>query len=205
MDQTGIDQLIDQLVAEALDIHRPSGRKVNQGLLALGRTVKAARTTGYRLVDTFLDRRTAFRTDRRHSEGRMQRLAAEQVAGRPFFRDDGDDFGNHIARPPDDDRVADPYILAPHFVLVVQRRIGHRHATDEDRLQACNWGDRPGPPDLDIDAEHFGQGLLGRKFVGDGEAWGPRDETQLRLGRQLVDLVHHAVDVVGQARPLFTN
>jgi hypothetical protein len=129
----------------------------------------------------------------------MQRLAAEQVARRPLLGNDGDDFRNHVTSPAHDHRIADPDILAPHLVLVVQRRVGHRDAADEDRLQPGDRRDRAGAADLDVNAEHLGQRLFGRELVGDGKTRRPRDKTELILPVEAVDLVDHAIDVVRQA------
>ncbi len=48
---------------------------------------------------------------------------------------DPDDLGDHVAGAADDHRVADLHVLAPHFVFVVQRRVGDGDAADEDGLE----------------------------------------------------------------------
>src|SRR3546814_17004146 len=48
----------------------------------------------------------------------------------PALRDDADDLRDDVARPLDDDRVADPDVLAPALVLVVERGPAHHDATD---------------------------------------------------------------------------
>jgi hypothetical protein len=70
------------------------------------------------------------------SKGPPRRPAAiEQI--------DADDLGNHVAGAAHDHRVADTNVLAARLVLVVQRRVGHRHAADEHRLEL---GHRREPP-----------------------------------------------------------
>jgi hypothetical protein len=50
--------------------------------------------------------------------------------------------GNHVARTAHDHPVADPHILAIDLPLVVQGRVGHRHAADEHRLKTGHRRDR---------------------------------------------------------------
>ena len=112
MDQAGLDQLINQLVAQPLDVHRPPRREVPERLLALRRAVEAAGAAGDCLVLAFHDAGTAFRTTPRQLERRVKRLPSEQVTHWPLFRNTGDDFWDHVARPPDDHRIANPHVLA---------------------------------------------------------------------------------------------
>ena len=44
-DELALDELIDDLLAQSFDIHRPARRKVQQCLLALSRTVEATAAT----------------------------------------------------------------------------------------------------------------------------------------------------------------
>ena len=74
-------------------------------------------------------------------------------------------------------------------------------AADEHRLQPRDRRDRAGAADLDVDAQHLGRHFLGRELVRDREARRARDEAELGLLREAVDLVDDAVDVVGQLRP----
>src|SRR5439155_12808746 len=69
---------------------------------------------------------------------------------------------------------------------------------DEHRFQARHRRYRAGPPDLNLDGDDFGGHLFGRKLVRDCEAWRPRHEAEALLLREIVDLVHDAVDLVGQ-------
>ncbi len=123
----------------------------------------------------------------------------ETDRGRPLFGNDGHHFGNHVAGPAHDHGIADADVLAPHFVLVVQRGIGDRHPADEYRLQARHRRDRPGAAHLYVNAQYFGQRFLGRKFVRHRKAGRARHEAELGLPIEAIDFVHHAVDVVRQA------
>src|SRR5205823_15107221 len=108
------------------------------------------------------------------------------------------DLRDHIAGSADDDRIADAHVLAPHLVFVVQGRVGDRDAADEHRFQARHRRYRAGAPDLNLDGDDFGGHLFGRKLVRDCEARRPRHEAEALLLREIVDLVHDAVDLVGQ-------
>jgi hypothetical protein len=185
-----VDDLVDQLFAEAFDIHRAASGEMQQRLLALRRTEQAARAPRDRFVGQPLDRRAAFGALRRQDELPGARLARA--------RHDANDFGDHVAGAPHDDRVADAHILAPHFVLVVQRRVGDGDAADEHRLQPRHRRDRAGAAHLHVDREHLGGHLLGRKLVRKCPARLARDEPELALQRGRVDLVDDAVDLERQ-------
>src|SRR6185369_818186 len=123
----GVDQLIDQLVAETLDVHRSSAGKVQQRALALRRTDEAARAARDRLVGQPHDRGAAFGTLGGHHElPRPGRTLVGQYAG---------DFRNDVAGTAHNDGVADADVLAPDLVLVMQRSVGYRDAADEYGLQ----------------------------------------------------------------------
>ena len=138
--------------------------------------------------------RTAHRALVRHGE---QRAALIVGLGKALGHH-ADHFGNHVAGAAHDDGVAHAHVLAAGFVLVMQRGVGHGHAADEYRRQLGHRRQLAGATDLDFDAEHLGQLLLRRVLVGHGPARLAGDEAQLPLQRDAVDLVDHAVDVVGQ-------
>ena len=58
--EAGIDQLIDELVAQALDVHGPAAGEMQERLLALGGTEEAPRAARDGLVREPGDRRAAF-------------------------------------------------------------------------------------------------------------------------------------------------
>src|SRR5690606_14920532 len=91
------------------------------------------------------------------------------------------DFRYDVAGAAYDDRVADAYVLAPYLVHVVQRRIAHRHAADEHRLQARDGRQRTGPADLELDIAHDRVLLVRRKLVCDRPARRARDVAELAL------------------------
>ena len=189
-----IDQLFDELFTQPLDVHGAARGKVNQRLLALCRTEEPGRTARHGLVLPARHGRGADRTDARHDEFRRQ--------NRALFGQYAHHFGDHITRAADYHRITDVHILAPHLVLIVQRGIGDSDAADEHRRQPRHRRQRAGPANLHVDAEHQGQGFLGRVFVRHRPARLTRDKTELRLQGQRIHLVHHAVDVERQAGAL---
>jgi hypothetical protein len=101
---------------------------------------------------------------------------------------------------PDHHRVADAHVLARQFVHVVQGGVADRDAADEGRLQARHRRQRAGATDLKLDVAHRGQRFLRGKLVRDRPARRARDEAELACCIEVVDLVDHAVDLIGQLR-----
>ena len=108
-------------------------------------------------------------------------------------------LGNDVARAPDHHGIADPHVLARHFVHVMQGGVADRDAAHERRLEARDRRQRAGAAHLKLDAAHRGQRLFGGKLVCDGPARRTRYEAELTLQLEVVDLVHDAVDLVGKA------
>ncbi len=188
MDQAAIDELVDELVTESLDVHRPAGREVQHRFLALRGTVQATGAARHGLSLGLDDVRAANRA------GGRQR-GADRAVGAPFGQD-AHDLGDHVARPPHVDGVADVHVLALDLVHVVQRGVTHGHAAHEHGLQARDGRHRPGAADLELDRLDDGQLFLGGKLVRNRPARGAGDESERALQVEGVDLVDHAVDVV---------
>ena len=75
-------------------------------------------------------------------------------------------------------------------------------AGQEDRLQLGYWGNRAGPPDLELDGGERGLGPPGRELVGHlpSGTLGGGAEATLLIDR--VDLEHDSVDLVRELIPL---
>ena len=94
--------------------------------------------------------------------------------------------------------VADPDVLAPDLVEVVERRPGDRRAGDLGRRQVRDRRQRPGPADVRDDVLDERLDLLRRELVGDRPARRPADHPEPRLLVEAVDLDHDAVGLVRQ-------
>ena len=112
-------ELVDELLAEPLDVHRAPAAEVPQGLAHDGRAgrVDAARRDLALLAD---DRVAADRAVRRHPERRR--------ALRPLLEDHAHDLRDDVAALLDDDGVADAHVLAREVLVVVERRPLDRRA-----------------------------------------------------------------------------
>ena len=192
--EPGIDELVDELLAKALDVHRPPAREMADRLLALGRAAEAGRAAGRRLPLDPDRGGAAHRTLGGHLEARRARGAALGVR-RP------QDLRDHVPGPPHHHPVAHPHVLAGDLVLVVQGRVGDRDPADEHRLEPRHRGERPGPPHLDVDGEEPGDRLLRRELVGQRPAGGPRHRPEAALVFEAVDLVDDPVDLVAEPFP----
>src|SRR5205085_6579329 len=119
--QAGLDQLIAGLHSEAVDVHRQPGSEVAQPRHALRRAHRVG-AAGDRLALLAYHRGAADRTGLGHLPGLALRGAR--------LGDDANDLGDHVARAAQEDAVADPYVLAPQLVLVVQWGPAHGHTAD---------------------------------------------------------------------------
>src|SRR5690606_22950742 len=119
--------------------------------------------------------------------------------------DHAHDLGNHVAGAAHDDGVALAHVQACDLVGVVQGGIGDGDAGDLYRFQTRDRRDRAGAPDLDLDRAQHGGLFLRRILVRQRPARRARDEAHLALLAVVVELVDHAVDVVGQRVALLAD
>jgi len=110
-------------------------------------------------------------------------------------------FGNHVPGTANDHGIADPHVLAGELIHIVQSRVAHRDSADEYRLQPCHGRQGAGAAHLKFHRTHRRQRFFGREFVRHRPARRARDEAKLPLQLQILDLVDHAVDLIGQVRP----
>ena len=117
---------------------------------------------------------------------------------RPSLDDRADDLGDDVAGLLEDDPVADPDVLAPDLVEVVERRPRDGRAGDLGRRQVGDRRQRPRPPDVRHDVLEERLDLLGRELEGDRPARRPADHPEARLLVEPVDLDDDAVGLVRQ-------
>ena len=119
LDMPRLEELLEDLPAGALDVHPAAPREVAE-LLAdprRARGVRAVVAHGALVAD---DGRAADRAGRGH-------LVLALGAGPPLD-ERPDDLRDHVAGLLEDHPVADPDVLAPDLVEVVERRAGHGRA-----------------------------------------------------------------------------
>ena len=118
--------------------------------------------------------------------------------GRATFGHHRHHLGNHVTGAADDHRIADHQPQPCHFIHVVQGGVGHRNAGHLYRLQTRHRRDSAGTANLKLHVEQLGQLFHGRKLVSNRPARLAGAEAQLTLIAQIIDLEHHAIDLVGQ-------
>ena len=155
--QPDIHQLLNQFIAQPVDIHRLARHKVHQALFQLRRANQAAGATRHRFTLLTHNRRSTFRALRRHHE--YARII------RAFLDDAHHHLGNHVARASHHHSITDAHVFTCDFIRVVQRRIGHHHATDLDRCEPRHRRNRPCTPNLNGNILYQGRHLLRRKFM----------------------------------------
>ena len=197
MNHFGVDQLLHQLVTQTFNLNRPSLRKMQNRLLALGAAKQPPGAAVVGLVFFTHGRAATHRALARHGELRG--------IDHPFVQQDRDHFGNHVTGAAHHHGVAHPHVLAPGFVFVVQRGIGYRDTAHKHRCQFGHGCEFAGAPDLHLNAEHGGELLLRRKLVGHSPARLAGHKTHAALQFQAVNFVHHTVNVKPQALALFAN
>ena len=120
---------------------------------------------------------------------------------RPEVGERGHHLGDDVAGALDDDHVPDAQILAVDIVLVVERGLLDGHAAHGDRLQHGVRVEHARAPHVETDVQQPGLGGGGSELAGYGPARVPPHTAQGGLQAPLVELDHHAVDVVVQLGP----
>ena len=149
--------------------------------------VRAVDPDGALVLD---DRRVADRTALGHGV-----LA---LGAGPAIDDGPDDLRDDVAGLLEDHPVADPDVLAPDLVEVVEGRSRDRRAGDLDRGHVGDRRQRPRPPDVRDDVLDERLDLFGRELEGDGPAGRPADHAETGLLVEPVDLDDDAVGLVRQ-------
>ena len=116
--------------------------------------------------------------------------------------DDLDHLGDDIAGALDDDTIADTDILALNLIFIVKACPGHHHPAHGHRLKHGHRCQGSGASHLDDDIVQHRFHLFGGEFMGDGPARGAAHEAEPLLVVEAVDLINHAVDVIGQGGAL---
>ena len=208
-DQFLVHQLLDGLVAQAIDVHGPARDEMNDRLLELRTAGQAPNATVYRaFADGFLAlaaldqlRALNVRAAHRAALGDLHRAGVFRAT----LGDHRHHLGNHVTGTADDHGVADHQAQARHFVHVVQGGVGHGHTRNLDRFQACHGRHSTGATHLELNVQQFGQFLHRRELVGDCPTRFAGTEAQFTLVGNAIDLEHHTVDFIGQGIPSLTD
>ena len=184
-----LEEQLHLLLPQALDVHGAPRTEVGDAGEALLRAV-GVDAAGLRLALLPHEPRTARRA-----------LLGELPFGEALgtqLQDRADDLGDDVAGLAHDHRVAGADVLDLDLVLVVQRGQADGGTADEDGLEHRERRGLARAADGYLDVLERGRALLGRQLVGDRPPRRLGRGAERRLHRQVVDLHHHAVDLVRQ-------
>ena len=182
-----LEELREDRPAGALDVHPATPHEMPELLR------QPRRAAGVRAVDA--DRALVL-DDRRPADRAVRRHLVLALGPGPPLDDRPDDLRDDVAGLLEDDPVADPDVLAPDLVEVVEGRARDGRAGDLDRRHVRDRRQRPGPADVRDDVLDEGLDLLGRELEGDRPARRPADHPEPRLLVDPVDLDDDAVGLV---------
>ncbi len=195
MDILPFHQLVDDLIAHPVYIHRPARHKMFQRLFTLRAANQPAGTTGNGFAFNALYVRSAHRTVRwKHNRTRLFRA---------FGQNHVDHLRDHIACPTDNHLIANAQAKSLNFIGIMQRGIADQHTSHLNRFQTRHRRNRPSAPDLKLNIAHKSHLLLSRKFKRHRPARRAGHKAQLFLQSQRVDLNHHAVDIKTERGAIF--
>ena len=189
VDQAGSDHLVDDLVAQAINVHAAAAHPVEQALLELRRAVNGHAAVG-NLAILVNHGATTHGADLGH-------VPVDRI-GRALVEHRAHDLGNHVARLVHDDGVALAHVFATDLVDVVQRGARDGGAGYRHRVELGDRREHAGTTHLDANLAQDGLFFLGRELKGDGPARCAGGKAQVELLLKAVHLYDHAVDVVVQ-------
>ena len=189
LNQMMIEEQFDDRRAESVDIHRLAGGEEAETLFQARGAVDVF-APPCDLVAFPDDRSAAGRT-----VVRFRDLLFRSVA---FFGYGPEDFGDHISRLVQKNRVTDAQILFADVVEVVKAGAADDCSRQKYRFQNGGRRHDTGPADVEFHPEEFCLLFLRRELVGDGPSGAARGAAEFALGGDVVEFHHHAVDVVGQ-------
>ena len=116
-----------------------------------------------------------------------------------MFQNHRDNFRNHVSRPTDDNGIPYSHIQTLNLRRVMQRRIRHRDATDENGIQSRDGSQSAGATYLDFNGFDDRRLLLRRKLVRHRPSGRSGHRPQDLLIINTADLVDDAVNLVFEA------
>ncbi len=182
-----LGELLDEGIAQALNVHRAAGRIVQQSLADLGRAGGVRTVAGDFLVP-------AHRLG--VADGTAQRHPESLSSGDPLRDNDLDHLGNDLSRLLDQDGVTLAHVLAFDLVLVVQRGARHGRPRERHGLQLGHRRQLARAAHLNHDSPDPCRRLLRRILQGNGPARELRRRARAIAQGQLVQLDDDSVDLV---------
>ena len=189
VDQASGNHLVDNLVAQAVDVHAAAAHPVEQTLLELRGAIDGNTTVGDLAI--LVDHGAA-------AHGADLGHVPVNAVGRALVEHGAHDLGNHVACLVHDDSVALAHVFAADLVDVVQRGARDGGAGDRHRVELSDRREHTGAAHLDANLAQDGLLFLGRELKGDGPTRRTGGKAQVELLLEAVDLYDHAVDVVVQ-------
>ena len=188
MHEPAIDELVDHALPQMLDVHRPARAPVEQPLLQLG-GARAVRAPPVRLPLGAEGDTLAGRAPRRELPGHR----VGRAAGLDHLHDVRDDVAGAL----DQDRVADPDVLAADLVLVVEADVADHDPGELHRLELRAGREHARLADVDRDRAHDRGGLAGGELERDRP---PRVVRRRAEPALLLERVHLDDGAVGLVR-----
>ena len=189
VNQPGGDHLVDDLVAQAVDVHAAAAHPVEQALLELCGAVDGHAAVGHLAI--LVNHGAA-------AHGANLGHVPINAVGRALVEHGTHDLGDYVACLVHDDGVALAHVFAANLVDVVQRGARDGGAGNCDRIELGDRREHTGAAHLDANLAQDGLLFLGRELKGDGPARCASGKAQVELLLEAVDLYDHAVDVVVQ-------
>ena len=189
MNQPRGNHLVDNLVAQAVDLHAAAAHPVEQALLELRGAVDGDATISDLAI--LVDHGAAA-----HGAD-LGHVPVDRI-GRALVEHRAHDLGDHVTRLVHDDGVALAHVFATDLVDVVQRGARDGGAGNRHRIELGDRREHTGATHLDANLAQDGLLFLGRKLKGNGPARCAGGKAQVELLLKAVDLYDHAVDVVVQ-------
>ena len=161
MDEPLSQELLDDGVTQAVDVHGIAGDEVGDFFTDDRRAIRVSAAPG-RFPVAADDGTAAGRAGRRHGEDCFRTVTP--------FRQGADDFRDNFTGFLDDDGITDADIFFFDVIFVVQRRPLDRRPSQVDRFEVGSRRQDACPAEADGNAEYFRLGLFRREFIGNSPA-----------------------------------
>ncbi len=194
LDQATGDELIDDFLAEAVDIHGAACCEVEDPTPHLLRATHGV----WALHDLLCTVLVRLENQSGATLGACIGEFRERAVGMGLIEDHALHLWNDVPTPNHDHGVTNSYIELRQVVLIVKARAADRNSADPHRLEVRHWGDGTSATHLIADRLEDGGHLRWRILQGGRPSWGARHEAERLLLVNAVHLDHCAIDLVGK-------